>query len=332
MIEHIGELNRVLIATRSVADEARSARVEAVIAQCQTAVIEGRMPDHAVSIKFAASLGLVTCESDRVVITGKGVAFLECNIGDSYDLADEQKKLLLRGSFLQGPLRDRTRRLLKGFSPAFKAGTFRWSEVDSAPLDAEDWLIEQLRQLGLLKRDGGALEVEQLYVKTVAAFLEEGAGWSEEQAAEYYREKVEIGALAEDLIVKHEMDRLRGAGHPVEAECVRRISAVRVNAGYDIESYDAAAHDMDFDRFIEVKGSRGSDLRFIWTDNEMRIAKKYKDRYWIYFQGGIDLKKRAAKNEPMLFKNPIDTLHKDARLKMTPYGLVVEGKIRGAAR
>jgi hypothetical protein len=89
---------------------------------------------------------------------------------------------------------------------------------------------------------------------------------------------------------------------------------------------------MNFDRFIEVKGSRSPDLRFIWTENEMRVAKKFKDRYWIYFQGGIDLKNRSAKNEPVLFQNPIDTLHKDARIKMTPYGLVVEGKLRGAAR
>lgn len=330
MVDNIAELNRVLLATKTLSDAAQSADAEAVLEQCRSMVIEGRMPDHRVSVDFAASLGLISEADGRITISERGAAFIALNTENIYDLADEQKRLLLRSCFLQGPLRKATLRLLKGFEPSFKTGTYRWSGIDSAALDAEDWLIEHLRQIGLLRRQGEALEVDALYVKTVAAFLEEGPGWSEEEAADYYREKMEIGALGEELIVKHEINRLRTAGHKVESECVRRVSAVRANAGYDIESFDSVSHDAGFDRYIEVKSSRGTDLRFIWTENEMNVAKRLKDRYWIYFQGGIDLANRRAKNAPLLFQNPHESIRKDARFKMTPQGLIVEAKLRGA--
>ena len=247
-------------------------------------------------------------------------------------MAEGQKRLLIRSCFLQGPLRLPTRRLLKGFSPSYKTGTYKWSSIDSSPLDADEWLVEHLRQLGFLRRDEDAIEVEERYVSTVAAFLEEGAGWTEEQAEEYFREKREIGTLAEELIVTHEMERLRGAGHVVESQCVRRISLLRVNAGYDIESFNGVARDMNFDRFIEVKGSRGIDVRFLWTENEIKIAKKLRDKYWIYFQGGIVLGNKNAKNLPLFFQDPIESVMKDARLTTTPQGVIVEGKIRGNVR
>ncbi len=332
MVDNVGELNRVLLAVRNLAASEESAAVDAVIEQCRSTVIEGRMPDHAVSIRFTLDLGLVIGSGDRLSTTEFGEAFLALNEDNSYDLAEEQKRLILRSCFIQGPMRPQTRRLLKGFSPSFKAETYRWSAIDSSPIDADEWLVEHLVQLGLLKREEDSILVEGRYVKTVAAFLDEGAGWTEEQAEEYYREKREIGTLAEDCIVLHEAERLRAAGFPVEAQCVRRISLVRVNAGYDVESFDGAARDVNPDRFIEVKGTRGSDLRFIWTENEVNIAKKLRDRYWIYFQGGIDLGAKTAKRLPLIFRDPVVSLLKNARIRTTPQGVIVEGKLRGEVR
>jgi hypothetical protein len=332
MVDNIAELNRLLLATRLLADNDRSAPVEAVLEQCRSTVIEGRMPDHEVTVKFAILLGFLTEVQSRLYITEAGIAFLTLNQEEYYDLGEEQKRLLLRSCFLQGPLRSSTRRLLRGFSPSYKTGTYKWSAIDSGPLDAEDWLVEHLRQLGFLRRDEDTIEIEARYVTTVAAFLEEGAGWTEEQAEEYFREKREIGTLAEELIVRHEMERLRDAGHPVEAQCVRRISLIRVNAGYDIESFNGLARDMNFDRFIEVKGSRGADVRFLWTENEIKVAQKLREKYWIYFQGGVILENRIAKNLPLLFQDPIESIYRNARLTATPQGVIVEGKIRGPAR
>jgi len=34
----------------------------------------------------------------------------------------------------------------------------------------------------------------------------------------------------------------------------------------------------------------------------------------------------------LLFQDPIESIYKDARLTATPQGIIVEGKVRGAAR
>src|SRR5262249_40770270 len=162
----------------------------------------------------------------------------------------------------------------------YDEATFRWSEFDDTPLEGDGWLIGHLVQLGLLAPTEAGLVVNGEFAKTVAAFLEEGKGWTEEQFQSYFQEKQEIGDIAEDLTVTFDRHRLREPGHTVEAACVRRISRLRVNAGYDVESYDAASADVNYDRFIEVKGGRAIKLRFFWSENEMQIARKLGPNYW----------------------------------------------------
>lgn len=333
MVDNIAELNRLLLATRTIADAEMSAAIEAVMELCESTVIEGRMPDHTITIKFATLIGFIKKDPKRISITESGMAFLTLNEKGAYDLAEEQKRLLLRSCFLQGTFRTHTRKLLKSFSPSYKTGTYKWSAIDSTPIDAEGWMVGHLCQLGLLNKLGeDAIEVVPQYLETVSAFLEESAGWTEEEAEVYFREKREIGALAEELVVNYEKERLRATGQTVEAQCVRRISLIRVSAGYDIESFDGSATNMNFDRFIEVKGSRGSDLRFFWSENEIDVAKKLGKKYWIYFQGGVNLEGKTAKNFPLCFQDPAETIFKNAKLKTTPQGIIVEGKIRGKAR
>ncbi|PYJ68002.1 MAG: hypothetical protein DME75_13965 [Verrucomicrobia bacterium] len=329
MIDKLDEINRVLIAAANLGAADDAVPVELVIEQCQTMVIEGRMPNHEDSVLFCERLGFINRTENNLTITASGSAFLDFNPDRSYDLSEEQKKLALRTCYLHGPLRTETHRLLRGFSPAYGEGTFRWSEIDNAPLEAASWLSQHLLQLGLLTGTTGALAVKLEYSKTVAVFLEEGRGWSEEQFQEYLREKQEVGDVAEELVVAFEAARLEALGCVVEAKCVRRISRLRVNAGYDVESYDSTSEDVNYDRFIEVKGARGLNVRFFWSENEMQIARKLGPRYWIYFQGGIDVTKRTAKNKPVSFQNPIQSILDGESFKKTPHGLIVEANLRG---
>jgi hypothetical protein len=329
MISKMDEINRVLIAAANIGGFDAPVPTEIVMEQCSSTVIEGRMPNHEQTISFSQQLGFVECIEENLVVTGPGKSFLDLNPERKYDLSDEQKKVILRTCYLHGPLRSETYRLLRAFSPAFREETFRWSEVDNAPLGTEPWLTDHLLQLGLLAGDERSLSVRNEYAKTIAVFLEEGKGWSEEQFQEYLREKQEIGDLAENLVLDFERQRLDSLGCIVEPKCVRRISRVMVNAGYDIESYDSFAEDVNYDRFIEVKGSRGASLRFFWTRNEMEVAEKLGPRYWIYFQGGVDAKQGIAKNKPLMFQNPLESLLNDETFTKNPQGLIVEAKLKG---
>ena len=104
---------------------------------------------------------------------------------------------------------------------------------------------------------------------------------------------------------------------------------MKVNAGYDIESFNGKSKAMKFDRFIEVKGSGESTVRFFWSTNEIEIAGRLGDNYWIYYQGGIDKKTKKAKNKPLMFQNPQESIMKDTNFTKIQNGLVVEAKIVG---
>jgi Protein NO VEIN, C-terminal len=328
MIEKLAELNRVLLAVNELRDADGVADTEVVIESCKGTVIEARIPEHGHSIEFAGQIGLLAISGKAIRLTDEGLSFIELNPSSQYDLSEEQKRVLLRTCYLHGALRKEAMSILKVFSPGLGTDVFRWSLYDSPALPNE-WTAEHLSQLGLLERRDDGWEVRADYTKTVAEFLGEGEGWSEESFREYLREREEVGKLSENLIKGYEVRRLMGLGHAVEARCVRRISNLRVNAGYDIESFDSSSPAMAYDRFIEVKGARGPQMRFFWTDNEIKVARKLGKRYWIYFQGAIDVAKGSARDEPILVNDPVNSISENGKFRTTPQGLIVESDMRG---
>src|SRR5579862_2276238 len=273
MIDKLAELNRVLLAVKELRASDGVADIEVVIEYCQNTVIEARIPNHQLNIEFAGQIGLLLIVDNALKLTDDGLGFIELNPSPQYDLSEEQKRVLLRTCYLHGALRKEAMAILKVFSPGLGTDVFRWALYDSPPLPYE-WTAEHLSQLGLLERRDDGWEVRGDYTKTVAEFLEEGEGWSEESFREYFQEKQEVGKLGENLVKAYEVSRLLGMGRAVEARCVRQISNLRVNAGYDIESFDSSSPAMAYDRFIEVKSARGRKLKFYWSDNEIKIATK----------------------------------------------------------
>jgi hypothetical protein len=328
VIEKLAELNRVLLAVNELKDADGLADMEVVIERCRATVIEARIPEHHNSIEFARIVGLLLIDGHAVQLTEEGLGFVELNPSSQYDLSDEQKRVLLRTCYLHGALRKDAMAILNVFSPGLGADAFRWSSYDSPPLPNE-WAAEHLTELGLLERRDDGWEVRASYTRTVAEFLAEGDGWSEESFREYLKEKEEVGKLGERLVKTYEVNRLLNLGHTVEARCVRQISRLRVNAGYDIESFDSSSPAVAYDRFIEVKSARGRQMRFFWTDNEIKVATKLGPRYWIYFQGAVDGAKGTARDEPILVNDPVNSILKSANFRTVPQGLVVESDMKG---
>lgn len=330
MIEKLAELNRVLTAVDELAEEDRSASVEAVVTHCQGTVIEARIPKHEDTIAFAVQTGFLTRSSERIRMTGEGLQFLSLNPDRQYDLSEEQKKVLLRTCYLHGAMREQSRAILTEFSSPLEGEGLAWSPFDS-PVLPDEVTTNHLAQLGLIEKREEGFVVADAYVTTVSSFLEEGKGWSEEQFRQYLREKEEIGRLGELLVKEFETRRLSQLGHEVEARCVRRIANVRVNAGYDIESFDAASPSVIYDRFIEVKGAKGPQMRFFWSENEMNVARRLGKKYWIYFQASIDAPNKRCLCEPVMLNDPYNVLLKDASFIKTPQGLIVESSLKGKA-
>src|SRR5437660_1560224 len=100
MIDKLSELNRVLLAVESLLGEEEGANYAAVVRQCESLVIEGRMPNHELAIAFAQELHFLSRNGDDLGITDQGRSFLGLNPNKLYELSSDQQRLLLRSCFL----------------------------------------------------------------------------------------------------------------------------------------------------------------------------------------------------------------------------------------
>lgn len=329
MIDKIAELNIALWSLSKLMDNNKCAVRELVIDEYKKNTIEGRMPDYDLTINYSSQLGLIRITDNVLELCSEGENYIFLNRENPYDLSEQQKIFLVRTCFLNGSLRKETKDCLKCFVESNPKGTFVWSEFDNTPLGNLYWVAEHLFQLGILKRNNNGYEVKSTYVETIATFLIEPKGWTEEEFDEWRKEKKEVGDFAESVIKKYEEKRLKNLGYVVESHSVRPVGKLKVNAGYDIESFDGKSDSINYDRFIEVKGSKDSKLRFIWSANEMEVAKKLGEKYWIYFQGGIDIKKKAVKNQPLLIQDPYKYFFIDKKLPINAHGYIVQANISG---
>lgn len=90
-------------------------------------------------------------------------------------------------------------------------------------------------------------------------------------------EKVKIGKIAEDFVYVLETDLLN---QMTVDESPIKYTENDVGIGYDILSYDYS-DGTPTPKYIEVKGITKRN-RFFISQNEINIAKKYADSYWLY--------------------------------------------------
>jgi hypothetical protein len=329
MIKNLNEINRILLCLRRFARRRLGVPQELFIKDLKGMVILGQNPEFEPILDFVNRLGIINIRKKHIRMTKLGEEIVTENIAELYDLQPKQGVLLLRKCYLDGPLRPEMKTLIKHLSPDATTGKMVWSSVDSEPFGKIEWLANHLIQLGVLNAHQHLLIVADSYKETISQFLDEGGDYTEKQMEQNLREKRLLADLAETFVVEFEKSRLAGDGHKLESGCVQRISKHRVNAGYDINSFNGASKNLTHDRFIEVKGSGKTTVYFFWSQNEIQKATKLGDKYWIYFVGGIDRKNRAVKREPVMIQNPNIRLQSDPQFQIQPSNMLVEANLYG---
>jgi len=170
---------------------------------------------------------------------------------------------------------------------------------DLFELFTETEIFPILYETKFLKKDGGKVTIDQKFLpalnielkKIVRKKLAKSQVQLDKELERERETKKRIGEIAENIVLEFEKKRL-GKNGCVE---VRRISQEYANAGYDIESPD---------RLIEVKGSTGDDFDIFWSQNEIETARGNRDKYWIYFVPGVNIKSKTSK-DPILIPDPI---------------------------
>ena len=123
-------------------------------------------------------------------------------------------------------------------------------------------------------------------------------------------ERVAVGNLAEILAVAHEKRRLSEAGLTDLCPLVHRISLVDNSAGYDIVSFRGTGTHPEHRIYIEVKGTKKTQVDFVWSRNERRVAGLHKRRYWLYVYTHVDIQHQTGCG-PLRINNPLQALNTD---------------------
>ncbi len=113
------------------------------------------------------------------------------------------------------------------------------------------------------------------------------ADWADREPSD---EDIERARHSERLVFDAEVERLTSSGHPKLSARVDLVSEYDASAGYDIESYDGDSSVEGVpDRFIEVKASTGTALRFYLSGHEMDTARERGASYRVIFLGAHDI-------------------------------------------
>lgn len=277
---------------------------EQVVAYCREQVIGGTFPNHIENIAVCTELGLIGVNYNLLFLTERGAKFLSLSNSNEYELSNSQKKFLVDKCFLTGTVVDKTKQIILQLSPSYTENTFVWNRLDNTPLVCDQEVLDMLIQLGMLTEDENGLHLERAYVNEARTIRKQSQPKTSEELAKELETDEKIGEAAELIALEFEKRRLSEIGCDFEARLVQRISKLDVGAGFDIISFDKQSTNLVPDRFIEVKGSRGNIVRFYWTRNEIEKAKVLRQRYWIYFIGGIEENDKSHYNAPILIQDP----------------------------
>lgn len=110
-------------------------------------------------------------------------------------------------------------------------------------------------------------------------------------------EKQQInGEIGEKFVLEFESRRLK------QKTGIEWVAPYDSNAGFDILSFHGL-ESAENDRFIEVKAYVGGSPYFYWTKNEMKVAQKYKENYFLYLVNREKVENESYK--PKIISNPI---------------------------
>lgn len=135
---------------------------------------------------------------------------------------------------------------------------------------------------------------------------------SQEQIDVHLKNMKIVGEIGEDIVFLYEKTRLNNLGLVDESKKIELLTKNFTNAGYDLKSFSLKTENFKHDRFIEVKSSTGQLLDFHWSKNELCLAKKLQNNYWIYFVPGINIESRKTKSEIIMIQNPYERIFENS--------------------
>lgn len=315
-----GYINYVLSSIYRLTKNEAFCRVDMLIDVLEMQVFNGEL-----NVKYHEILdicnhsGFIKLKRGKISLTELGIEFYLLNTGKKFEFTEVQKAFFSKNLLFNGPWKSRVRNIFTTFDVDYSEHTFvlRLSnEVDIKAKLRSD--LRSLSYLGIVTHKLDCYILNSNFVKHVVQFRSERAGLSQNELEQRLKRNRDQGAKAEEIILQYEKQRLKSLSRFAEGDRVVRVSQLEVDAGYDIRSFDGDGPAAEYNRFIEVKSSENPNLSFYWSNNEMSVAKKLGDRYWIYFVGGFSQEQDVDGIEPLLIQNPYEKINSIDNIECIP--------------
>ena len=314
--------NKVLISLSELTPTGGSCSIDSLIRQCRSVVFGGQRGEYESVLDHCKYIGLFKIKNKEVVVSTLGEKFLSANRERYFEINEAQKQLITERVIFLGAWSNHARELFNSFSLNQVTETYELSTVDTLLSKNQITSIHFFKHLGILHEERLVIKIEKKYSELVYQLTANGKAISEQQLEKILMENRRLGAKAENVVVEFEKMRLKKLGKPAQAELVKRISTINVAAGYDIASFDGTTDEIFPNRFIEVKATTGDSLHFYWSINEMNVAKKKKDLYWIYMMTNFN-ETKPHDTIPILIQNPEHNIPKHSYLTMEAHKFLV---------
>lgn len=306
MVVKFRDIKRFLHIVKLYLDKGNSSRHYVQKTFNDEPVEEARLPNYSEIEKFCNNSKLVEIKGESLHLTKLGKRILDEN-QDDHMISDNLKEILIYDCLLTGDIGENITKTLSKFYTSDDERRWypKWEVYNLFEIPE---ILPLLYEVDLIEKKDITVEINPKYLKLINK-SKTVKKLSQKQLENQLQNWSKIGQIAEEIVLNHEKTRLKNEGHLSESNKVKRISDEHANAGYDISSFNGRASDLDIsDRFIEVKGSTGSEFEIHWTENEIRKAQELGDKYWLYFVGGIDIKTQKTSHTPVIIQNPFQNI------------------------
>ena len=271
-------------------------------------VKQAKIPHYGEIEALCSKLGLLSVELDKISLTRLGEMILKYTDRDESE--EKFRETFIRDVVFGSKIGEKMYSDLSKFY--IGQGDILWYPKEEVyDLLAFPAIIPILYEIGLLEKKNDTVEINPKYMH----LMDDQKKITQKRLEEQLAEQRTVGKIGEEIALDFERNRLKRDGYLTEASKVNQISMEFANAGYDIESF-AKSNDGRMHRiYIEVKGSRGTDVDFYWSANEVKKSKMHGENYWIYFVPGIDMRTKRSSGDPIRIRNPYKIVFSDPSFK-----------------
>ncbi len=317
LIKSNGNLGEIALVLRPLQ---KGALEDWVLKVCiyKQAGVSTRIPEPDTLINASAVLGLVEIrkrKKNRVVSLsrlGKNIVRLKTVEKDR--LTKQQGKIIFSIALEKMDIIDDVLSVINMFN-IYQNGDFRISSNDNRINYLEDQILRLFQQLKIATYQNGNIIVEKKDKEWLIALISSIRETSIDELLDLLTLKRKYGIMAEDFVLRKEKERLVKIGRMDLASLVKKISDQNISAGYDILSFDGCKSSLIPDRFIEVKGSSNNQLVFYISKNEIQIAQKMQDKYWIYCVLGVG---NPTNQKIEIINNPYKRIFQEKQFNIEP--------------